>query len=177
MPPPSTTSTSPTPSSACSPTRRCAGSPVELSALWDTAGRPRGKSPKQWHRRYRRRFEGQVEERDGRLLADDDAGLHYVQILEHDVERACAAAFARKLRANVARQMTGCPNPLMAVFAKGVLMERGVEGAEADQYLVAGAVEQTEGMGEMERETAVAKVQRAVAGVKVVRADGDEGRG
>jgi hypothetical protein len=105
-------------------------------------------------------------------MAEDDAGLHYLQLLRPKVMRACGAEFGRKLRANLARQMTGCPDPIMAIFAKGVLAERGIEGEEADRHLVAGAVRETEGMEEYAREAKVAEVQKAVGAVRVERVGG-----
>lgn len=141
---------------------------VRLEPIWRAGGSRKGRSPRHWWRKYRTRFgDGEVEDRgETGLWADADAGLHYIQWLDVKIMRAVIEDFGRKLRRNPAYHVMGCPDEakgLMGMIAVGAMMaEEGMGQDEARRHIVAGAVEQTDGMDSYAQETAIAKVQRAV---------------
>jgi hypothetical protein len=143
------------------------GEPIDLGELWRAAGRP-WLSPRRWLNRFRKRYEnGEVVERGNHILGDQDAALHYLQLIDASVAMACYAQFARRLREDPARHMLGCPNPIMALFAKATLADGGMGEDEANQYLTSEAVKRTGDLDPYAQETRVAEVQRAVEGLRI----------
>jgi hypothetical protein len=143
------------------------GGRVDLGEIWEAGGARRGRSPRHWWSRFCRRFAGDVEDEGERLLADEGAALHYLQWIDRRVLKAVQAEFVRKMRANPLRNLLGCPDPLMGSLAvAAVASGKGVGIDEAKRALVKGAVEATEGLDDLERESRVAEVQRAVGRVQ-----------
>jgi hypothetical protein len=149
--------------------------PVDLTPLWHGAGRPRGRSPRQWDARRRRcGCESAIVADDGDrggkgvVLADANDALTYAQVLDVRLMRAVGEVFWRSLHADPARHLMGCPGPVMAFFAVPAAMKaEGVDAEEAGRRLVAEVVERTADQGVYAQETTVAKVQRAVRSVRV----------
>jgi hypothetical protein len=141
---------------------------VDLAALWVAAGRPRGRSPRQWAaRQVRRRGEGPLLGPDagpGRpVLAPADVALEYAMALDRRIEIAANQVVWLKIEGDPARCLIECPSPLLALFAVGaVARARGVGDDEAEEILVGETVERTAGLDDHAQETLVAEVQRAV---------------
>jgi hypothetical protein len=148
---------------------------VNLTLLWRAAGSPRGRSPRQ---RYHGTDEIVLDEggRNGSCFGDANTALCYAQILDHKLMRACGEVFFRQLDADPAGNIAGCPNGIMAIFAIPAMMKKeGVGPHEAREHLIREVVERSNGLDAYAQETTVAKVQRAVAAVRVVEVDGEPG--
>jgi hypothetical protein len=151
-----------------------AGRTVDLARLWEAAGSPRLWHPRIWLRKFGSRFAGQVTRRGDRHHATTKAANHYLVTMDLRVLEVLSREAARWAREEPAEVTMMCKTLGGAALAKSVLALEGMEDAEADRRIVAEAVEQTAGQDDLERETAVAKVQRMVAAVRIVPENGAE---
>ena len=143
---------------------------VDLTALWGAAGRPKGRSPRQWAAREdaggaRARSSRRPAGRFTPVLAPADVALDYAMHLDTKIQMAANEVLWTKIHADPARSLIECPDPIMALFAVGAVADaQDITAEEAATILVSEAVEQTVDLDPYKQETSVAKVQRAIGG-------------
>lgn len=143
----------------------------DLTALWRAAGRPRGKSPRQWDaRNVRRGSESAIVAEEGSgpngpVLASDEVALDYAQALDFRIEQAIYQEFCQSLEVDPVGHLLESPEPLMALAAvQATINIRGGTPEEAARYLTLEAVDRTADLGTYAQETKIAAVQRALRG-------------
>ena len=143
------------------------GRPFDLTALWNSAGRPRGQAPRHYLHRYRDAMRGEVHDQgggpDGAVLADHPAALHYCMIVDPRIMSTIIEHDTRKRREDPVQAVLDSPDPLTALFTKLDLYVSGMNNEQADRYLIDAAKRAAAGLDVYKEETRVAEVQRAVA--------------
>jgi hypothetical protein len=145
---------------------------VNLTPLWIAAGRRSAKSPRRWENRYFKRHGKRVIHDpgggpDAPVWADSTYSLMSAEFLDVRIALAIGRFFMSQLKADPARQLAGCSDSVMAIFAvKAQADKEDIPLADAAERIIKDVERRTADMDPVSQETAVAKVRRAVQGIR-----------
>lgn len=149
---------------------RAEGRGMDLTVLWKAAGRPRGRSPRQWlaGTAYVERVRDEGGGPDGRVLTDPGIALSYAALWLDPTSvlfTVWTAIFMGALRADPAPMLTKADAGLIALTAKLDLIAGGMTDAEAGRHLMELVDRHVAALGldPWAEETKVMHAQRAVA--------------
>ena len=141
---------------------------IDLTALWDAAGRPEDCSPWAWAKHQASLSDaGRVlaagESWGGPVLVPKAIALEYALDLDRSIESLKCEEVIKRIAADPAGSLINRPTSALAsLIVGGVAMARGVQVEEAAKMLIGEVVERTADLDPFQQETVVARAQRAI---------------
>jgi hypothetical protein len=156
---------------------------VDLTRLWATAGRPMGRSPRQWEGRAVRGgaepviVGGTAGRADDPALVPIEESYSYIMALDGEAAVALTSIVAAKIDADPAGLLMKVSDPVGGLLALGAALKaNGGDPEAARRQLTAEVARRSEADGVYAQESAVAAAQRALGSVKFVDLAGPTGR-
>ena len=136
---------------------------ITLHGLWDVAGRKPENDPSAWLERRGENLGGEAVMMRGHVIADADAAWRYLLDTEPAILAAAIVEAERSIAADPIQAAVPHPDVMSVTIARSHLVNAlGMTDAEACRHLMDGALARTAELAEHERESIIAKLQRAI---------------